>query len=136
MGIFNSKKEKKRTDLAIYAPSEIYLLTTTIISSYDDGTGCGPRCIKQYYLAKKENDKYYELFSGVEIRCLYNSTEGYTDGEFNTPIIEKIEQFTEYVKDPNKKLSTEKLFYFITMFNAAKIIEQNTKKKKKKKKKK
>lgn len=134
MGIFKLNKEKKRKELASYDPNEMYLLTTTIVSSYDDGTGVGPRCVEQCYLAKMEDGKYYEIFSGVEIKCADNSIEGYAFGEFDTPTIEKIEPFTKYVKNPNKKLSTEKLFYFITMFNAAKIIEQNTKKKKKKKK--
>lgn len=127
-----SKKEKKRKDLAIYDPNEIYLLTTTIKSCYDDGTGIA-KSVEQYYLAKMEEGKYYEIFSGVEIKCADSSTEGYVVGEFNTPTIKKIEPFTEYVKDPNKKLSTENLFYFITTINAAKIIEENTKKKKKKK---
>lgn len=126
MKLFQKKKveekEVQRDDLAIYDPKDIYLLTTQITSDYNDGSGAGPICVTQYYLATKENEKYYELFSKVEITYEDNSTPGFTFGEFNTPMIELVEKLEKYVKDPNKKLSAKELFYFITMKNTELII--------------
>lgn len=127
MGIIKLKKDKKRKELPVYNPKELYLLTTNIVSNYDDGKGFGPRYVEQYYLTKMKDNKYYEIFSNVEIKYEDDSTAGFICREFNTPMISKVEPFTEYVKDPNKKLTTEEIFYFITMINVQKIIKDSTK---------
>ena len=40
MGIFKNKKRVEKVKVA----------TTGIVSSYDDGSGLGPRCLKWYFL--------------------------------------------------------------------------------------
>ena len=112
-----NKNKKSRQDLKIYNPKEIYVLTTDIVSDCDDGSGAGPRSITQYYLATKEEEKFYELFSKVEIKYADNSTPGFTFGNFNTPMIKKVEKFEKYVANPNAKLTAKDLFYFLTMVN-------------------
>lgn len=105
-------------NLKKYNPKKIYLLTTRILSDYDDRRGAGPKkSITQYYLAKKKGKEFYELFSKVKIEQKVKS--------FNKPIIEKIEFMVEYVKDPNKKLSAEELFYYITKLNTNEIIKKS-----------
>ena len=116
------KNKEERKDLKIYNPKEIYVLTTDIVSDCDDGSGAGPRSITQYYLATKEEEKFYELFSKVEIEYADNSTPGFTFGSFNTPMIKKVEKLEKYVKDPNIKLTAEQLFYFITEINTDEMI--------------
>ena len=117
-----NKNKKSRQDLKIYNPKEIYVLTTDIVSDCDDGSGAGPRSITQYYLATKKEEKFYELFSKVEIKYADNSTPGFTFGNFNTPMIKKVEKLEEYVKDLNAKLTAEDLFYFLTMLNGSKKV--------------
>lgn len=111
------KIRKGRQDLKLYNPKRIYLLTTEIVSNCDDGSGAGPRSITQHYLATKEEEKFYELFSKVEIKYADNSTPGFTFGNFNTPMIKKVEKFEKYVANPNAKLTAKDLFYFLTMVN-------------------
>lgn len=117
-----NKNKKSRQDLKLYNPKQIYVLTTEIVSNCDDGSGAGTRSITQYYLATKEEEKFYELFSKVEIKYADNSTPGFTFGSFNTPMIKKVEKFKEYVTNPNAKLTAEDLFYFLTMLNASKKV--------------
>lgn len=117
-----NKNKESRQDLKIYNPKQIYLLTTEIVSNCDDGSGAGPRSITQYYLATKEEEKFYELFSKVEIKYADNSTPGFTFGSFNTPMIKKVEKLEEYVTDPNIKLTAKELFYFITETNTTEIV--------------
>ena len=121
------KIRKDRQDLKIYNPKQIYLLITEIVSNCDDGSGAGPRSITQYYLATKKEEKFYELFSKVEIKYADNSTPGFTFGSFNTPMIKKVEKLEEYVTDSNIKLTAEELFYFITETNTTEIVLGYTK---------
>ena len=86
-----NKNKEERQDLKLYDSKQIYLLTTEIVSNCNDGSGVGPRSIIQYYLATKEEEKFYELFSKVEIKYADNSTPGFTFGSFNTPMIKKVE---------------------------------------------
>lgn len=123
---FRKKKDKnkERENIKLYDPKEIYLLTTEIISDCDNGSGAGPTCITQYFLATKENEKFYELFSKVEIKYADTSTPGFTCGTFNTPMIEKVEELKKYAVNPNKQLTVEELFYFLNMLNAkSKVLE-------------
>lgn len=112
-----NKNKENRQEPKLYNPKQIYLLTTEIVSNCDDGSGAGPRSITQYYLATKEEEKFYELFSKVEIKYADNSTPGFTFGNFNTPMIKKVEKFEKYVANPNAKLTAKDLFYFLTMVN-------------------
>ena len=115
MFFWKNNQNNKRDNLKKYNPKEIYLLTTDIISSY--GTGDGPMCFTQCYLATKENKKFYELFSRVEITY---------EGRFDIPFIKKVEKFEKYVKDPNIKLTAEELFYFINRTNAANRVQEHS----------
>lgn len=105
-------------NLKKYNPKKIYLLTTEIVSNYDDGSGAGPiKGITQYYLAKKKGKEFYELFSKVKIKEKGKS--------FNQPSIKEIESMVEYVKDPNEKLSAEDLFHYITKLNIDEIMKKS-----------
>lgn len=117
-----NKNKESRQEPKLYNPKKIYLLTTEIVLNCDDESGAGPRSITQYYLATKEEEKFYELFSKVEIKYADNSTPGFTFGSFNTPMIKKVEKFKEYVTNPNAKLTVEDLFYLLTMLNASKKV--------------
>ena len=119
MNIFNRKKRKKekREYVELYSPKEIYLLTTQIISKCDVGSGVGPICFTQKYLATKKDGKFYEFFSKVEIKYEDHSTPGFSFGEFNVPMIEEVEYLKDYANDPNILLTGEQLFYFITEIN-------------------
>ena len=116
-----SKKKKKEADKKrvyyskLYETERIYLLTTEVISDYNDGSGAGPiASIQQYYLATKEQDKYYELFSKVEL------TE---EKKFNIPHIVKVGRITEYVKD--EMLTSEELFEFVLKRNMELMLNLN-----------
>ena len=57
--------KKNKTVLEVpkkYNIDEVYVLKTYIVSDINDGTGAGPRCITCYFLAKEEEEKYFELF--------------------------------------------------------------------------
>lgn len=127
MSIFNKKKckNKDREFLELYDPKEIYLLTTEIISDCNDGSGAGPRCVTQKYLATKKGEKFYEFFSKVEIKYEDNSVQGFSFREFNVPMINKVEQLKEYVKGSNVWLTEEQLFYFITKENTDMRVLEN-----------
>lgn len=113
------KESEKREDLRIYNPRELYLLTTNIISSYNDESELGPRDVVQYYLATKEGKEYYELFSKVKIEYSKNDSK-----DFNVPYIKKEENMTGYVKNPNLLLTAKELFYFITEINICEKVKE------------
>lgn len=120
----NKERAKKnilkdnKSDTTEYNPQDIFLLTTEIVSSYNDGSGLGPRIITEYYLATKENEDFYELFSKVKIEKEEDThSEGFCCQNFNTPYIVKVESLTDYVKNPDKKLTADLLFGFITEAN-------------------
>lgn len=101
-----------------YDPKNLYLLTTEIISNYNDGSGLGPRYITEKYLATKKCGNFYELFSRVKIEKEEDTHDkGCCCKNFNEPYIVKVEPLTDYVRDPNKKLSLDLLFAFITEVN-------------------
>jgi len=125
--LFSSKNKKGRQDLKLYNPKETYLLTTHIISDYNDESGAGPISVTQYFLATKKEGKFYELFSKVEIKYEDNSISDFIFKSFNEPIIKKAEKLEKYVKDPDTNLTAEELFHFITMKNANKIIWKDSK---------
>lgn len=114
--MFARKQGKKRTS-QLYNVEDVYVLKTYIVSNINDGTGLGPRCITCYFLAKKEEDKYFELFSNVEIK---------KEGEyFNTPVIEEVKPLTDYISDTCKKrcMDSKLLFNFLLQLNMENIME-------------
>lgn len=122
MSIFKKKvgKEigkKERQELEIFDINDIYVLTTSIVSSYNDGNGNGPIYITKKYLAEKEDENFYELFSGVKFS---NSTS------FDVPKIEKVEHLTDFVilKGTYTKLSAKVLFYLITQWNTGDEVKR------------
>lgn len=101
--------------------NNVYVLTTEIVSNYDDGSGWGPQVVTLYYLGTKKKDEYYELFSGVKLEKNKNSKT------FNKPYITKVEPLNEYLKDEEMKtIKLELLFDFITDMNVTKIVSQRS----------
>lgn len=110
---------KTRLNLNKEEVGKIYLLTTSIISNYNDGSGLGPRVVTRYFLAKENKGKYYELFSNVLIK-----EKEANGGYFNTPCIEKIEPLTKYMKNPGKKTMEKKLLFdFLLELNTDEFVK-------------
>lgn len=119
-----SKQKEQKLKEGRYNPKDIFLLTTEIISSYNDGSGLGPRIITEYYLATKKDEDFYELFSKVKIEKEEDTQgKGICCQQFNTPYIVKVEPLIDYVKNPDKMLTEELLFGFITEANTDNRIE-------------
>lgn len=97
---------------------EVYVLKTNIVSNSDDGVGLGPRRrITCYFLAKKKKEKYFELFSNVEIKKELS--------RFNVPVIEEVKPLTDYISDKYKARTMESklLFDFLLHLNMENIME-------------
>ena len=71
MSMFRPKTKEEKKEFEV---DKIYVAKTEIISSYNDGQGCGPRVVTQYYLVTRcdEDDSIRELFSGVKLEPLRN----------------------------------------------------------------
>lgn len=113
-----AKKNKNESEVPKkYHIEEVYVLKTYIVSNINDGTGAGPRCITCYFLAKKEKEKYFELFSNVEIKK--------ESSYFNAPVIEEVKPLTDYISDEYKKKAMESklLFDFLLNLNMENIME-------------
>lgn len=108
---------------------EVYVLTTEIISSHDDGSGWGPQCVTLYYLGTKKGGIYYELFSGKKLAEEKDThLKDCVSKEFNVPYITKVEMLTKYLRDQTMKtIKLNLLFDFITDMNVIKIIESRSK---------
>lgn len=120
MAFFKKRKDSKPPSTLVNV-EDVYVVTTTITSSYNDGTGCGPRCVKWYFLAKLENNEYFELFAGKKLEkdlvCV----------KFDTPYIEKVEPLTEYLCVNHKKhINIQLLFDFITNMNVKNSLQTST----------
>mgnify|MGYP006934500483 CR=1 FL=1 len=97
--------------------ADVYVITAMVISSYNNGKGCGPMCADIYLLAKYKKGEYYELFSGKKLE---NKDASFY---FNTPYVEKAESLKKYLKNPNKlTMNIQDLFYFITNKNVLGIL--------------
>ena len=98
---------------------DLYVATTTITSSHNDGTGCSPICVTWYFLVKLENNEYHELFAGKKIEKEEDThKDNMVVANFDTPYIEKIEPLTKYLRDKSeKKMNIQLLFNFITNMN-------------------
>ena len=80
---------------------------------------------QQYFSKLKEKDgKYFELFSGVELKKESDiHSNGFAFRFKNTPYIENITPLVQYLRDKTlKTLSYENLFDFITSINVELIL--------------
>ena len=119
MNIFKRKSNNRSTNVEFNC-TDVYILTTTILSSYNDGMGCGPRSVKWYFLSTKRENEYYELFSDKKFEKESRTT-------FDEPLIEKIEPLKDYLKDKNQKtINIQSLFEFITLMNVKATIANST----------
>ena len=98
--------------------ADVYVVTSEIISSYDDKTGGGPRCVTMYYLARCEYGEYYELFSGKKLEKEKQPKNDFLSLTFDTPYVKKAKPLIEYLRNPNKvTIDIQALFDFITQMN-------------------
>ena len=113
-----AKKNKNESEVPKkYNIDEVYVLKTYILSTIYEGTDLEPRCITCYFLAQKEKEKYFELFSNVEIK---------EDLTYNSPIIEEVKPLTDYyISDEYKEKTVESklLFDFLLNLNMENIME-------------
>lgn len=129
--IGKNKKTKSKSirKERIYNPKKIYLITTMIASDCNKENSGVIRNVTQYYLATKEGEKYYELFSKVELKYEDTEAAGFKFSNFNIPVIKEVEKLEKYVKHPNAKRAADELFYFITKMNAEKEVLEDSKQK-------
>ena len=127
MSFFKRKKSNNRSAKLKFNCADVYLLTTTIISSYDDGMGYGPRCVTLYFLSTRCQNEYYELFSGKKLKKESDChSDGFVSKTFDEPYIEKIEPLKDYLRDKNKKtMDSQLLFDFITQMNVEASISNS-----------
>lgn len=100
----------------VYNCSDVYVLLVTSASNINDGSGCGPRCFDFYLVGTKVEDKYYELFSGVELKtsCSY----------FNKPYIKEVKPLKDYLTNPKpSKIDGQLLFDFLSKLNTDTVIK-------------
>ena len=81
-------------------------------------------CITWYFLATKQEDKYYELFSDINIMEEKDThANGIVEKEFDKPYITEIEPLRKYMMDKKaKKIKKQILFDFITMMNVDNVL--------------
>lgn len=104
------KKERKETSKVKVA--DIFVIKTNLISSYNDGSGAGPSCVTQYFLAKIKNEEICELFSGTVLE------KENKNKNMDTYYVEQSKPLKQFLK--NKKIDevdTEELFNFINNMN-------------------
>lgn len=127
---FKKKTEKARNirknEAHVIMCNDVYVLTTEIVSNYNDGNSFGPQIVTLYYLGIKAEDEYYDLFSGVKLEkeeC--TKSKCYIVKTFNKPYITKVEPLKEYLNDKKKEtIELELLFDFITDMNVTEIVSQ------------
>ena len=65
---WGKSKKRNRQEERIVNCSEIFVAKTTICSSFLDPHGGGPLTLEKYFLVTEKDGKYFELFSGVELK--------------------------------------------------------------------
>lgn len=124
MAFFKKRKIKNIRKLKV---EDIRVATTRITSSYydDSESGLGPGCITWYFLVRKVDGEYYEIFSNRKIdKELDTHHDGITSQIFDTPYIQKIEALSNYLVDPTiKVISSKLLFDFILDMNIQTVSE-------------
>lgn len=122
-----SKKRNKQEERIVNC-SEIFVAKTTICSSFLDPHGGGPLTLEKYFLVTEKDGKYFELFSGLELKKESDiHSNGFAVSFKNTPYIENITPLVQYLRDETlktllKTLSYENLFDFITTINVELIL--------------
>ena len=110
--------------------NNVYVVTTKIISSIDDGSYNGPMSTTFFFFLAKLNEddgEYYELFT--ETKLEKKSEERSFSKKLDTPYVEKAEPLTEYLRNPEEVLIAKKeLFMFITQMNVQSKLEAISKK--------
>lgn len=119
MGFFNRKKDDVTLKLSKVLVSEVYVCKVSLTSNYDDGSGLGPQCVDFYLLAKLENEKYSELFSGNNLEMEKDChKDGFTFKNFNTIYIEEVRPLREYlINESLQIIDIQDLFDFIVNYN-------------------
>ena len=119
MGFFNRKKDDVTLKLSKVLVSEVYVCKVSLTSNYDDGSGLGPQCVDFYLLAKLENEKYSELFSGKNLEMEKDChKDGFTFKNFNTIYIEEVRPLREYlINESLQIIDIQDLFDFIVNYN-------------------
>lgn len=119
MGFFNRKKDDVTLKLSKVLVSEVYVCKVSLTSNYDDGSGLGPKCVDFYLLAKLENEKYSELFSGKNLEMEKDChKDGFTFKNFNTIYIEEVKPLSDYLINESLQLiDIQSLFDFIVNYN-------------------
>ena len=119
MGFFNRKKDDVTLKLSKVLVSEVYVCKVSLTSNYNDGSGLGPQCVDFYLLAKLENEKYSELFSGKNLEMEKDChKDGFTFKNFNTIYIEEVRPLREYlINESLQIIDIQDLFDFIVNYN-------------------
>lgn len=109
----------------------VYVAEADIISSYNDGTGSGPKMCTSFFLVTRKKDKvlpafdkFYELFSGKQLKSeAEDNAARIFVKTFDTPYVVKVTPLKEFLVHPEKKkMNIELLFDFITKMNTDKSL--------------
>lgn len=128
MGIWQNLMNKFRsieTKSNLIDTKDVFLLTTYVVSSYDDGSHDGPETVRLLYYAKKDNNTYYELFSGMEIKPfdVQHPIEC-----FDKAFMKKAEPLAKYLRNPTDSLmQASELMEFLTILNTQEILKSRAK---------
>lgn len=120
------KKKEETNQSKLVNVEDVYLATTTIVSSYNDGFGFGPRCVTCYLLVRLENNEYYELFAGKKIQKEEDTHEdGIGSHYFDVPYIEKVKPLKDYLRDKTKlEIDIQELFDFVIKKNVYSFLKE------------
>lgn len=97
---------------------DVYVINADYIPSHNDGMGFGPLFIGVYYIVRKVEDKYYNVFSGEEIED--NGTS------FDLPSLneDEIHPIFEYLKDKDeKKIDSSMLYWLVNDLNMTMFLD-------------
>ena len=106
----------------------VFLLTTYVVSSYDDGSHDGPKMVKVLFYATKGENAYYELFSGMKIEPF--------DVEhpiecFDKAFMKKAEPLSKYLRNPSDyMMKASELMEFLTILNTQETLKSKSKQEK------
>lgn len=110
------RKKRKDTINVNLNVADVYVVTSMIISSHNDGIGHVHRSVTMYFLAKCEDGEYYELFSGKKLEKEKQPKDGFLSKAFDTPYIKKTEPLNKYLRK-KATIDIQSLFDFILQMN-------------------
>ena len=106
----------------------VFLLTTHLVSSYDDGSHDGPKMVQVLFLTTKGEDAYYEVFSGMKIEP-YDMQHPIEC--FDKAYMKKAEPLSKYLRNPEDSLmQASELMEFLTILNTQEILKARCKQEK------